>query len=70
MSLEHLTSVLARAVDDTAFAAELATDEALLTGYDLTDEQRRAFLQGDVAALREMGVEERLTDGVQVIQRR
>jgi hypothetical protein len=70
MSLDHLRQVLRRAVEDDSFAAQLATDEALLTGYDLSAEERRALLDHDERALAGMGIEPRLIDGLRVIPRR
>lgn len=54
MSREDLTQVLRGAVEDAGFAAQLATDEALLTGYDLSADERRALLEHDEQALRDM----------------
>lgn len=70
MSREVLTQVLRRAVEDDGFAAQLATDEALLTGYELSAEERRALLDHDEQALLDMGIEERLHEGLRVIPRR
>ena len=70
MSRDHLIQVLRRAVEDNGFAAQLATDEALLTGYDLSSEERRALLEHDERALAGMGIDRRLIDGLRVIPRR
>jgi hypothetical protein len=70
VSREHLTQVLRRAVEDEGFAAQLATDEALLTGYNLSPEERRALLEHDERALTDMGIEPKLIEGLRVIPRR
>ncbi|MDQ4131202.1 MAG: hypothetical protein M3133_09495 [Actinomycetota bacterium] len=64
MSLDALRQVLSLAIDDPAFAAQLANDPSLLTGYDLSPEERRALLAGDTARLRELGLEEHLLAGL------
>lgn len=60
MSLAQVNIVLSTAHRNAGFAAQLATDAALLTGYDLTPEESRALVQGDADALRAMGVEDEL----------
>ncbi len=64
MSLEALRNVLSLAIDDPAFAAQLGNDPSLLTGYDLSREEREALLAADESRLRELGVEEHLLSGV------
>ena len=68
MSRDQLVHVLCRAVEDDSFAAQLATDEALLTGYDLSPEECHALLDDNERALpAAMGIEPRLIDGLRVI---
>jgi len=69
MGLEDLTQVLRLAVEDDAFAAQLGTDESVLRGYDLTPEERRLLLDHDELALLEMGLDERLLEGLRAIPR-
>ena len=69
MSLEQVEAVLIAARDRPTFAYQLAQAPAILTGYDLTDEERRALVDYDVAALREMGVPEELVGAASVIGR-
>jgi len=69
MSREQVQLVLRWAVESHSFAAQLGTDASLLTGYDLTSEERRALLDHDEAALRQLGVSERLLAGLAVIPR-
>ncbi len=69
MSLEQVEAVLIAARDRPTFAYQLAQAPAILTGYDLTDEERRALVDNDVAALREMGVPEELVGAASVIGR-
>ncbi len=64
MSLAQVKTVLSTAHRNSAFAAQLATDAALLTGYDLTPEESRALVEGDADALRAMGVEDELLSAV------
>lgn len=64
MSLEAMKNVLSLAIEDPAFAAQLATDPGLLTGYDLSRPEREALLFADQARLRELGVDEHLLKGL------
>ena len=57
MSVEQVRIVLSTAHRNAGFAAQLATDAALLTGYDLTPDEREALVGGDAEALRAMGVD-------------
>ena len=67
MSVEQVERVLSAALTRPGFAAQLATDAALLTGYDLTVEERQALMRHDTKKLRQLGVDERLLPGVSVI---
>jgi hypothetical protein len=69
VSVEQVEQVLSAALTRPGFAAQLATDAALLTGYDLTVEEREALMLHDTEKLRELGVDERLLPGVSVIAR-
>jgi hypothetical protein len=60
MSVSHVKTVLSTARRNAGFAAQLATDAALLTGYDLTPEESRALVEGDTDALRAMGIDDEL----------
>lgn len=67
MSLDQVNTVLSTAHRNAAFAAQLGTDAALLTGYDLTAAEREALVAGDTEALGEMGVEDGLLAAVDEI---
>jgi hypothetical protein len=67
VSVEQVEHVLSSALTQPGFAAQLATDAALLTGYDLTVEEREALMRHDTETLRRLGVDERLLPGVSVI---
>ena len=69
MSLEQVEAVLLAARDRPTFAHQLAQAPAILTGYDLTLEERRALVDYDVAALEGMGVAEDLVVAASVIGR-
>lgn len=56
MSTQAVTTLLREVAASDAFAAQLAVDPAILTGYDLSAEERRALLHEDEAALRALGV--------------
>jgi hypothetical protein len=67
VSVEQVEEVLSSALTRPGFAAQLATDAALLTGYDLTVEEREALMRHDTEKLRRLGVDERLLPGVSVM---
>lgn len=69
MSLDQLEAVLVAARDRPTFAHQLAQAPAILTGYDLTEEERRALVENDVAALEKMGVDADLVGSASVIGR-
>jgi hypothetical protein len=70
VSIEQVRALLRAARDENAFAAQLAEAPSILTGYDLTREERRALLERDWPRLRELGVEdESLLAAVAVIGR-
>ncbi|MDQ3587752.1 MAG: hypothetical protein M3350_05890 [Actinomycetota bacterium] len=69
MSLEQVEAVLLAARDRPTFAYQLAQAPAILTGYDLTAEERRALVDYDVAALQAFGVSEDLVGAAAVIGR-
>jgi len=69
MSLDQLRAVLLAARDRPTFAHQLAQAPAILTGYDLTVEERRALVEYDVEALDAMGVEADLVGAASVIGR-
>lgn len=60
MSLEQVEAVLRAVRDRPTFAHQLAQAPAILTGYDLTHEERQALVDYDVAALEGMGIAEDL----------
>ena len=67
MSFEQVEAVLLAVRDRPTFAHQLAQAPAILTGYDLTLEERRALVDYDVAALEGMGVAEDLVVAASVI---
>src|SRR5215218_4120023 len=69
MSLDQVRAVLLAARDRPTFAHQLAQAPAILTGYDLTVEERRALVEYDVEALDAMGVEADLVGAASVIGR-
>ncbi|MDQ3587555.1 MAG: hypothetical protein M3433_07455 [Actinomycetota bacterium] len=69
MSLEQVEAVLRAVRDLPTFAYQLAQAPAILTGYDLTHEERQALLDYDVAALEGMGLPEDLVGAASVIGR-
>ena len=69
MSLDQVEAVLIAARDRPTFAHQLAQAPAILTGYDLTVEERRALVDNDVAALEQMGVAQDLVGSAAVIGR-
>ena len=69
MSLEQVEAVLLAARDRPTFAYQLAQAPGILTGYDLTHEERRALVDCDVAALERMGVARDLAGAASVIGR-
>ncbi|MSQ37549.1 MAG: hypothetical protein EXR61_04460 [Chloroflexi bacterium] len=59
MSADAVNAVLARAMDDATFRADLAADpQAALAGYDLTPDERARFVAGTAKAER---LEERIS---------
>ena len=69
MSLAQVEAVLRAARDRPTFAFQLAQAPAILTGYDLTHDERRALVEYDVDALKEMGVSDELVGAASVIGR-
>jgi len=67
MSLDQVEAVLIAARDRPTFAHQLAQAPAILTGYDLTVEERRALVDNDVAALEQMGVAQDLVGSAAII---
>ena len=67
MSLQQVEAVLRAARDRPTFAHQLAQAPAILTGYDLTGEERRALVEGDVEALERLGVPRELAATAPVI---
>jgi hypothetical protein len=64
LSVPEVERVLRTASDGGGFAAQLGSDPSILTGYDLTADERRALVGRDVEALRAMGVAEELLEAV------
>jgi hypothetical protein len=69
VSLDQVEAVLLAARDRPTFAHQLAQAPAILTGYDLTEEERRALVDYDVEALEGMGVPSDLVGAASVIGR-
>lgn len=69
VSLEQVEAVLTAVRDRPTFALQLAQAPAILTGYDLSAEERRALVDYDVGALMEMGVSEELAGAASIIGR-
>jgi hypothetical protein len=69
VSLDQVEAVLLAARDRPTFAHQLAQAPAILTGYDLTLEERRALVDNDVAALEKMGVAADLVGSASIIGR-
>ena len=69
MSLDQVEAVLVAARDRPTFAHQLAQAPAILTGYDLTPEERRALVDYDVEALERMGVDTDLVGAASIIGR-
>lgn len=67
MSLAEVERLLRMSAESGGFAAQLGSDPAILTGYELTRDERRALVGRDVEALRGMGVAEELLDCVRNI---
>ncbi len=62
MSMQAVTQLFERALNDKTFAAQLKTDlDAAIKGYDLTADEIAALKKGDESTLRAMGVDERLS---------
>jgi hypothetical protein len=61
MSKRALEQVLMRALGDGEFRDRLRSGaDAALARYDLTDEERKAIVNADQAALLEFGIDKRL----------
>jgi hypothetical protein len=61
---------LLRAIrDEPGFAQQIAEAPSIMTGYELTVEERELLLARDLVRLRELGVEEDLLPAVAVIGR-
>ncbi len=69
MSLDQVEALLSAIRDRPGFALQVAQAPHVLTGYDLSAEERRALVENDTAALRELGVDERLIPAAAVIGR-
>lgn len=69
VSLDAVTSVLREIRDSGSFAAQLAEDPAVLTGYDLTPQEREALLSEDEEELLRLGVPAELVSAVRGVGR-
>jgi hypothetical protein len=67
MSVQQVEALLRAAGDGAGFAAQLAQAPSILTGYDLSEEERSALLEHDGERLRAMGVDEKLIGAVGLI---
>ena len=62
MSKESVTQILERASEDARFREQLANNpESALAGYDLTQEERAALMNGDAKELQDLGVDSRVS---------
>lgn len=64
MSAEALNTLLRDIKSSGAFAAQIGSDPAIATGYDLSPEERDALLRHDREALRRLGGDPELLDAV------
>jgi hypothetical protein len=64
LSVAEVERVLRTASESGGFAAQLGSDPAILTGYELTRDERRALVGRDVEALRAMGIADELLESV------
>ncbi len=65
MSMQAVTQLLERALNDETFATQLKTNfDTAIKGYDLTADEIAALKKGDASTLRAMGVDERLSKPV------
>jgi len=69
VSLEQVEAVLRAARDRPTFAHQLAQAPSILTGYDLSAEERRALVEHDLEALEAMGVDPELAGAATIIGR-
>jgi hypothetical protein len=67
--VEAIRTLLRAIRDKPGFAQQIAEAPSIMTGYDLTVEERELLLRRDLPALRELGVEEDLLPAVSVIGR-
>ena len=67
MSAEALNTFLRTIRDRPGYAQQVATSPSVMTGWELTVEERRAVLRRDLDWLREHGVEEELLPMVSVV---
>jgi hypothetical protein len=67
--VEAIRTLLRAIREEPGFAQQIAEAPSIMTGYDLTVEERELLLRRDLPALRELGVEEHLLPAVSVIGR-
>jgi len=69
VSVEAIRTLLRAIRDRPGFAQQIAEAPSIMTGYDLTVEERKLLLAHDLEALRSLGVEDDLLAAVSVIGR-
>jgi hypothetical protein len=69
VSVEAIRTLLRAVRDEPGFAQQIAEAPSIMTGYDLTLEERELVLRRDLVRLRELGVEDDLLPAVAVIGR-
>jgi hypothetical protein len=67
MSIESVEALLRETTESHAFAAQLGEDPSILTGYDLSEEERAALQARDPGRLRELGVDPELVEAVRTL---
>jgi hypothetical protein len=69
VSVEAMRTLLRSIRDEPGFAQQIAEAPSIMTGYDLTVEERELILRRDLGRLRELGIEEDLLPAVGLIGR-
>ena len=69
MSVDAIRTLFRAIRDEPGFAQQIAEAPSIMTGYDLSVEERETILRRDVARLRELGVEDDLLPAVSFIGR-
>jgi hypothetical protein len=69
VSVEGIRTLLRAIRDEPGFAQQIAEAPSIMTGYDLSVEERELMLRRDLSGLRQLGVEEDLLPALSVIGR-